>query len=29
MLLGFRYLPLLAIAFYLLSVWPCRAPRGS
>jgi len=29
MLLGFRYLPLLAIAFYLLSVWPGRAPRGS
>jgi hypothetical protein len=29
MLLGFRYLPLLAIAFYLLSVWPGRSGRGA
>lgn len=29
MLLGFRYLPLLAIAFYLLSAWPGRSERGS
>jgi hypothetical protein len=29
MLLGFRYLPLLAIAYYLLSTWPGRAARGS
>ena len=29
MLVGFRYLPLLAIAFYLLSAWPGRSPRRS
>jgi SAM-dependent methyltransferase len=29
MLLGFRYLPLLAMAFYLLSVWPGRSGRAS
>jgi SAM-dependent methyltransferase len=28
MLLGFRYLPLLAIAFYLLSAWPARSRRA-
>jgi hypothetical protein len=29
MVLGFRYLPLLAIAFYLLSAWPGRSGRAS